>query len=411
MIYKKTDSSLAISITTETDSTSRVFQSYEPRQFDLIEDTSQSELGQKNDGRDIRDIITNQKLGHAGLRIVGEVRGVDYGTWNGVRACFVQFGFQFRRTRDNVEVEHVEIHLDFNTIGKRPGAGDKYPTVLELIPAKANIYSTDQEGVWKYGLVQSLRSSALGATDTVESPSELVSINGELWPQGKRRAPWGATWKLFNSSKDGLWRFEHEVVVSVVVESEALFQGSVQISAAGNIPGLFHKSRFSGTLRKLWSKDDPLFFNQKTIKGLTLPKTDWQTLNWLRLPQFQYFTTASTPVGEPQRSKVSKRPNSTTYRVRGLPIEASEHETKLILEQICQIESPKVTIAIHSLARNPRRLENVATVVFSQTPEQFADYSKEEWSLKGHNNVYDLVFDVHFRGLTPLADPRGASVE
>ncbi|KAF1997265.1 hypothetical protein P154DRAFT_524915 [Amniculicola lignicola CBS 123094] len=78
---------------------------------------------------------------------------------------------------------------------------------------------------------------------------------------------------------------------------------------------------------------------------------------------------------------------------------------------VCNIEPPDVIVTIHSLAKNPHRDEHVATVTFSKTPAQLQDESREEWRLRSSDDVHDLFFDVHFRGLTPLVDPIGASID
>jgi hypothetical protein len=320
-------------------------------------------------------------------------------------------GLQFRRTREDAEVEQVEIHLAFSALGKRPGAGGKHPIVRDVMPGKADIYSTEQPNVWKCDLIHLSQSSTPNATREKDSTSQVMSVNGEVWPQGGRREPWAATWKLFNSCKDGVWRFEDEIMVCVVVEWEEMFQGAVQISAVGKIPG---RPRFISTVQKIWSKDDPLFLNQKTTKGQPLPKRDWKSFNWSQSSQCQCVVTVplkTTAATKSQTPKVSERPNSTTYRVRGIPFDISEDETRHLLEEVCDIKSPDVTVAIHSLAKNPHRLEKVATIVFSKTPVQFQDDSKDEWRLRSPNGVYDLFFDVHFRGLTPLADRPGAMIE
>lgn len=401
---------MTFSAASDPPSTSKVFQSYEPREFDLLEDSSESELGQRNDDRDIRDIVTSRKLGNVGLRIIGEVRGVDYGTWNGARACAIKLGFQFRRTRDDAQVEQVDIHFAFNAIGKRPGAGARNPVVRDFMPGKADVYSMEQPNVWNCDLIQPSWLSASNTSSVKDSATQVASVKGEVWPQGGRREPWAATWKLFNNCKDGSWRFEDEIMICVVVEWEEMFQGAIQVSAVGEVPG---RPSFVSTVQKIWSRDDPLFFNQKTTKGKALPKSDWKALDWSGSPQGQCVATATSTMAatKSESPKVKKRPNSTTYRVKGIPHGFSEDQARDLIEEVCNINPPDVIVAVHSLAKNPHRQEAVATVVFSKTPPQFEDEAKDEWRLRSSKSAHDVFFDVHFQGFTPVADSSQASVD
>lgn len=160
-------------------------ESYSPQTFDLFEDPSQGELGQKNDTDDIRHLVTNRKLRNIGIRIIGEIQRVDHGTWNGSIACFIQFGFQFSRTRDDAEVDSVTIHLSF----KLPEKGRRRPTVRQITPGRAEIYHSAQQdacGCFAERPFWSASSEFDGAKnnqDITPQDTQIISITASACPE------------------------------------------------------------------------------------------------------------------------------------------------------------------------------------------------------------------------------------
>ena len=98
-----------------------------------------------------------------------------------------------------------------------------------------------------------------------------------------------------------------------------------------------------------------------------------------------------------------------TYRLRQLP----QHlERKDVSEFLCKISSdfgPEEDIEVYSLVENLITWETprtkIATLVFSITPKPF-DNDKDEWNVPARNAGWNrqLIFDIHFKGFTPLND-------
>jgi len=125
----------------------------------------------------------------------------------------------------------------------------------------------------------------------------------------------------------------------------------------------------------------------------------------------------SASLGGP--SGTTKRlPTKKTFRLRGIPHECSRQEVESLIRRALQLES-NVNIEICSLANSPYpQKEKVATVHFSSTPVYFSQGNgKDEWKAdvprEGQTSgaTIRLVFDTHFRGLTPLHSDDEANCE
>lgn len=100
---------------------------------------------------------------------------------------------------------------------------------------------------------------------------------------------------------------------------------------------------------------------------------------------------------------------SVTYRLRGVPLKVERHGVKELVKKVLALEDD-ITVNIDSFADDPSRNgEKVATLDFSKTPgslSQPADNAEWKYSTYDHElndrGKITLLFDTHFRGLTPL---------
>ncbi|KAK1237949.1 hypothetical protein MKX08_002528 [Trichoderma sp. CBMAI-0020] len=128
----------------------------------------------------------------------------------------------------------------------------------------------------------------------------------------------------------------------------------------------------------------------------------------------QYFRNADIAKTNVQTSKAQvpapgATANSVTYRLRGVPSKVERHDVKELVKKVLALEDD-ITVNINSLADDPSRHgEKVATLDFSKTPVSLSKPTDNaEWKFLTYDhesNDYGkitLLFDTHFRGLTPL---------
>jgi hypothetical protein len=106
---------------------------------------------------------------------------------------------------------------------------------------------------------------------------------------------------------------------------------------------------------------------------------------------------------------MSRSRDARTYRIRQLPsfIDLSEVPKFLIAacDHFAAAEDIRVFSLAHSLSQHESLVTKTATVVFTQTPEIF-DNDDQQWTVACEHADWktNLLFDVHFLGLTPLND-------
>ena len=97
-----------------------------------------------------------------------------------------------------------------------------------------------------------------------------------------------------------------------------------------------------------------------------------------------------------------------TYRVQGLPPDASTHDSEKILSALLDTEGQKIKPTVHSLGLDPykfgRSLPKVATVTFEQTPGVLSEGHEWSFSVDGaaSRTKFHITIDTHFLGFTPL---------
>ena len=97
---------------------------------------------------------------------------------------------------------------------------------------------------------------------------------------------------------------------------------------------------------------------------------------------------------------------STTYRLRCVPSELDKQGVKELVERVLRLED-HIAVVVRSLTDDPSQEgEKVATVAFSKIPWRLSrEGGRTEWRFPIHNGQlegHNLLFDTHFRGLTPL---------
>jgi hypothetical protein len=96
--------------------------------------------------------------------------------------------------------------------------------------------------------------------------------------------------------------------------------------------------------------------------------------------------------------------NNLTYRVWGLPSNASASDSENILSAICDTDGQKTMPKVHSIGLDPYELGSnvpkVATVTFAHTPIPLRD--GEEWTFPTQESEISIRIDTRFLGFTPL---------
>lgn len=103
-----------------------------------------------------------------------------------------------------------------------------------------------------------------------------------------------------------------------------------------------------------------------------------------------------------------------TYRVRQLPQCLERQDVANFISRVSAEFGPKEDIEVFSLASSliawERPQTKVATIIFKNTPEAFNN-DEGEWTVAAVHAgwSYELIFDTHFTGFTPLNDVEPSS--
>jgi len=98
--------------------------------------------------------------------------------------------------------------------------------------------------------------------------------------------------------------------------------------------------------------------------------------------------------------------NARTYRVQNLPAFLKKSKVAEFLARSIEGLGTEDRISVFSLAATLdewNTQSKTATVTFDHVPIHF-DNDKDEWSFRINGFSRRLIFDVHFRGLTPYND-------
>lgn len=101
----------------------------------------------------------------------------------------------------------------------------------------------------------------------------------------------------------------------------------------------------------------------------------------------------------------------TTYRVQGLPSNASPVDIKRMISKALGEDGIRHGPTIHSLASDPYKPPNtsvkVATVTFEHTPESLKRRDEMAVDVSWNDTTYHISVDSSFMGFTPLNDMEG----
>lgn len=121
--------------------------------------------------------------------------------------------------------------------------------------------------------------------------------------------------------------------------------------------------------------------------------------------------TASTNVQTPevQSSARDATTKSLAYRLRGIPSNIEQHGVEELVRRVLEL-GHDIAVDVNSLADDPSRPgRKIATLEFSKIPDRLSEYTDNwEWQFSLFGNQQNdrersaLVFDTHFKGLTPL---------
>lgn len=401
-----------ISLTIDT-----VSNSYQSLEAELEPDTSEAELGQRNEENDIRTIITNRNLKGVGLSVVGEVRRVSYGTWVDRSACLLAMKFYFKLADHSIDFERLEISILFRKLASSEDKDSDIPVVRALAPRKLYGFSSARRRTRKWeieALYWQDSGSSSGVKGQARDPDDEhdTTITGSVWFPSRHHKPHQANWQVTNDAQSRRWPILDELDLVVVVEHGGPFEATVDITA----------TRPNHLLARIlsqpwWSKDHPLLFNRSTTKG---PAPSTLAFNELRESDWAQLVTFS---GADHIPKATEKTSYVTYRVRGIPLGFGKEGAQKAICKVCEVGTSKFIVT--SFAKNPHREEMVATVSFTETPSILKGEGRDEWTLQYHpdydfQNIRDLnldesrdiihlVFDIHFRGFTPLGSPESDS--
>lgn len=101
----------------------------------------------------------------------------------------------------------------------------------------------------------------------------------------------------------------------------------------------------------------------------------------------------------------------TTYRVQGIPANASSDDIKRIISEALGEDESRLGPTIHSLGSDPYRPPNtsmkVATVTFNHAPRKLEKRDELTADVEWNKKTHHISVDSSFGGFTPLNDTGG----
>jgi hypothetical protein len=356
---------------------------------------------------------------------------VQYGTFDGQPAALVIFRFIFKFRPGFRRIRNFHVNVEFR---KQNATTASHPKVLRFAPEerRGRIFAEERSNIGNAGVV--LPPGRTGAKVKVDDGiARKINKEYEMKLSGWKKSSDVATdnvlvWDCTESKKAAKGVLPgYRAAAIIQCDSEDPFIATFEMDAER---GIFQFDKNVFEYLNVFAKrelDDPVIFDPKKPMGHQYPDLgDFKDLSLddlVALDGFQEWEVQKECVSQsPQRIDgavtVEPKPTrggNTVYRVRGLPCQISETEARDFVEHVCAIFAPDYVAFITSLAKNPHREESVAVVRFNKTPPQFKDISVEEWYLKvpipNQDRPDGLLFDVHFKGLTPLAEPKGGEAD
>ncbi|KIW72762.1 hypothetical protein PV04_00937 [Phialophora macrospora] len=302
----------------------RVAESYETRRSSLQEDSDSAPLGQKNHDTATRTKITHVESG--GFEVIGIVRTVAYGFWKGQTALLLAMRISFKSQLPGQRFKHAEVSASF-AIKSKPRSKN------EAIVRDVFYFDPNREGATYQ--VKAREWSSHGSS----------VFNEAFWTINERRG-----------SSAGIL---DDLYVGVVVECTEAFQARVEVQAK---PG-------TGTMKLRswpWSKDDPLLFDLRTVKGPQPPTRTFEGFTTEdRMAIFQIDRAESlrepTPSRDPgARPPSEKRIVGQVLRVQGVPFHYDS--VSFVKSFAAGAKLMADGILLRSFADNPYRREKTAVV-------------------------------------------------
>ena len=250
---------------------------FDKRDVEWVEDPEGATLGQVNTDDSTRKKITHTEF--VGCGITGSVEGVHYGTWEDKSACLVLMQFVFWSNTGFLRLKRADLTITFLE-GVDQASGSETPAVcLFGLPHPETRKWTADMGITA-GVA--LGAFSVGPHASMARESEITKehrlrIEGKLYGRPKSSVKDKVQWRLQEAEKMG-YGIPDIFNVGVVVSYNGPFQATVNVKAttAASIP----------ITCPPWSKDQPLLFDTRTVKGKKLSTTKFEELleaDWRKL--------------------------------------------------------------------------------------------------------------------------------
>ncbi len=229
-----------------------------PRAVTLYQEQQPGELGrQKNRGEETRTKFTHRE--YYGGDVIGTIRRVCYGTFNGKSACFIVFNFSFHWPQ-NHQFTQAEIQISFNAYSEPSDSSKeitKPPIVRNLSPRKIHGVPNTNGQMWCFNVEQQCEVP-LEPKPTTSAPKGMafkeehrVEIVGRMMSHTRQSDPHQGCWIVKERGKP-TFGIPDEFVVAILVEHEGKFKADVKVSTDISV----HRK-----LRGFpWPPDDPVLF-------------------------------------------------------------------------------------------------------------------------------------------------------
>ncbi|KAF2104436.1 hypothetical protein NA57DRAFT_70641 [Rhizodiscina lignyota] len=218
--------------------------------------------------------------------IIGTIRSVSYGTWNGRQACLLAMRYFFR-FNENSRFKSTEIVITFDRSSKK--AGGRAPVVRNFSPRKVYGIKSTEDKQWHYdiGIEAAIPSGPVSVTPTGSvggessfSRAHHLEIIGKPW-SSKDQLDFNQVIWTAHETKTQKHGIPDELNLAIVVEHDGDFQAFVEAEG---------KTALNITLRAWpWDRKSPLLFSPKTPLGKAPLKMEFDKLSaedWRKLAPY-----------------------------------------------------------------------------------------------------------------------------
>ena len=254
--------------------------SYFTRNIDFIKNYDAKKLNLKNVNDDIR--IKTTHIENLNLKIIKTIQLMNYDIWKDKSTCLIILQFNHREITNASTFRRIEILIfcefwDFQSLNRQ--------SVLRNFSSRKQFVRLDHNrDIWNWNALQKscIFNKSISDFVFVNLNQSTFSNFDNAWFNKKRMKLHQISW-IIDSENRKQWQISNRLNFAFVVQYYSIFKITIEINA---------KTRFDFSFLLIalsWSKDDFLFFNDKSqIEHFVYTSSFDQLLNihWAKLASY-----------------------------------------------------------------------------------------------------------------------------